>query len=96
MLVCGKTDIAQKIREGGRREKKLQMKNKDEKRMCLYCEFASDINDPDMVLCKEKGPVENSFCCKKFYFDIFKLSPTPKKLPEFDPSESFSDIIAKN
>jgi hypothetical protein len=61
--------------------------------MCLYCENASSINDPDMVLCAKKGPVENSFCCKKFCFDIFKLSPTPKKLPEFDPAEDYSDIL---
>ena len=69
------------------------MKKRNENRTCLYCEHATSINDPDTVLCDKKGPVENDYYCKSFSFDIFKLTPTPKKLPSFSPNEDYSDIL---
>ena len=51
-------------------------------RSCSYCEFATKLND-DQVLCLKKGirPIYSS--CRKFLYDPCKRIPPKPKAPDF-------------
>lgn len=70
------------------------MKQEKEERRCELCEAARDIADPRHVLCEKKGVVKREYVCRKYCLDLLKLDPTPLKLPGFDPTESFNDLLS--
>ncbi len=70
------------------------MKNSREERRCELCEAAMDIADERHVLCEKKGVVKREHVCRKFSLDLLKLDPTPVKLPGFEESVDFKDILS--
>lgn len=51
--------------------------------MCAYCEYATGIFDPEIMVCKKKGLVAKTYKCRKFIYDPLKRQPpktvgTPK------------------
>lgn len=52
---------------------------------CLYCEFGKQTSQQNIILCRNKGIVNNDYYCKKYRYSPFKR--TPKRmanLPIFD------------
>ena len=63
----------------------MRKKNDDMPRCCAYCEKATPLETGDM-LCRKKGVVADTYCCRGFKFDILKHEPKRKReLPEFLP-----------
>jgi hypothetical protein len=62
------------------------MKNREEdiEHICAYCENAVVIRESDICICKLNGAVAQTSTCRKFKFDLLKLAPMPKKLPDDD------------
>ena len=51
--------------------------NKPEiERFCKFCERASALTDPDVMLCRHKGVVSAAHVCRKFLYDPLKREPS--------------------
>lgn len=48
----------------------------DEEKLCVYCTFSIESAESDSVLCKKRGMVAKTHCCKKY-----KYNPTKRKPP---------------
>lgn len=62
----------------------MKKRNDDIEQICAYCENAVVIRESDICICKLNGAVAQTSTCKKFVFDLLKLAPMPKKLPDDD------------
>ena len=62
----------------------MKRKNEDIERICAYCENAVVIRESDICICREIGAVDARSTCRKFSFDLLKLSPIPRTLPDED------------
>ena len=62
----------------------MKDRNEEIEQICAYCENAVVIRESDICICKLNGAVAQSSTCKKFAFDLLKLAPMPKKLPDDD------------
>ena len=62
----------------------MKKSNKDIEQICAYCESAVVIRESDICICRINGAVAQTSTCKKFKFDLLKLAPKPKKLPDDD------------
>lgn len=49
--------------------------NPNYERICAFCENATGIFDPDIMVCKRKGLVPKSYSCRKFAYDPIKRQP---------------------
>ncbi len=45
-------------------------------RFCKFCERASTLSDPDVMLCSRKGVVSAAHVCRKFLYDPLKREPS--------------------
>jgi len=59
---------------------KVNSKNLDLVNSCELCDKASVILMTEMMLCRLRGVVGRTHCCKKFSLDPLKLSPRPRPL----------------
>lgn len=59
------------------------MENDSEKirKMCRFCENASQISDDEHMLCTRKGIVSCEYKCRRFSYDVMKHIPAAKKAP---------------
>ena len=62
----------------------MKNRNEDIERICAYCEHAVIIRESDICICKHNGAGAQTSTCRKFAFDLLKLAPIPKKLPDDD------------
>lgn len=66
--------------------KSLFSKTKDGN--CSICMHGRPANDSTKILCKKKGVVDASFCCRSYKYDPLKRVPSHAPvLPEFDKSD---------
>ncbi len=56
-------------------------------RSCSYCEYATKINDEE-VLCIKRGVMPIYSSCRKFYYDPCKRIPPKAKKPDFEQYSS--------
>lgn len=65
-----------------------QMKPEIE-RFCKFCEHASALTDPQVMLCRHKGVVSAAHVCRKFLYDPLKREPFA---PVADVTMEYVDI----
>lgn len=73
------------VRDKGFTEKKMRPNESDEDRMCVKCERGTPVFTGDAVLCRLRGLVKPTACCRRFRYDPLKREarPTPP-LPTLD------------
>ena len=64
------------------KEVKIMLFRKKIERSCSYCEYATKIDD-EQVLCSKKGLRAASAKCRKFSYDPCKRIPSKPKAPDF-------------
>ena len=62
----------------------MKKSHDDNEQICAYCENAVVIRESDICICKFNGAVAQTSTCRKFVFDLLKVAPIPKKLPDDD------------
>ncbi len=47
----------------------------DTPKICAYCAHADKLQTAEEILCYYKGPVTETFSCRRFTYDPFKRNP---------------------
>lgn len=64
------------------------MFSKDIPKVCVYCQYGTNLHNGKHVLCHRKGIVTSDFRCKKFIYSPLKRIPKRKKnIAAFDISD---------
>ncbi len=56
----------------------------EQREICLNCEHSTPILESDACICEFKGVVKAEGYCRKFSFDLLKLTPRTRKSLERD------------
>ena len=66
------------------RAERLKRKESEEENTCAYCEHAVPVNHAEAFLCDYKGVVRPEGHCRRFVFDLLKVSPRRRTISGSD------------
>ena len=62
----------------------------DYDKSCSLCEYANEISQGELCICRKKGIVTPGEVCSRFQLDPLKIKVSVRKLPKFDGLSPFS------